>query len=192
MTIHRIGKNPNAAPSVPASRVCPIGMPYTSTATTMATAREISDATHAVTLRTPRRMNSSSRGIAATSELHAREWATGSRTCWYTSDLDVRFVACVTTGTQPAPRLNGRVLRRGLRVDGGRAVQVAKRGQPEGDEAEQQHRQRQGQERRRAVRPHRPAGRRARARAGPRRRPATPSPRPRVRAGAAGARVCMT
>ena len=27
MTIHRIGKKPNAAPSEPASRVCPIGMP---------------------------------------------------------------------------------------------------------------------------------------------------------------------
>ena len=27
MTIHRIGKNPNAAPSDPASRVCPTGMP---------------------------------------------------------------------------------------------------------------------------------------------------------------------
>ena len=50
MTIHRIGKKPNAAPSVPASSVWPIGMPYTRTATTMATASEISDATHAVTL----------------------------------------------------------------------------------------------------------------------------------------------
>ena len=27
MTIQRIGKNPNAAPSVPASSVCPIGIP---------------------------------------------------------------------------------------------------------------------------------------------------------------------
>ena len=50
MTIHRIGKKPNAAPSVPASSVCPIGMPYTRTAMTMATASDISDATHAVTL----------------------------------------------------------------------------------------------------------------------------------------------
>ena len=40
ITIQRIGKKPNAAPSDPASSVCPIGMPYTATATTMAKARD--------------------------------------------------------------------------------------------------------------------------------------------------------
>src|ERR1700730_3997979 len=51
----------------------------------IATANETSDATHAVIRSTPSITNSTSSGIAATSELHPREWATGSRTCLYTA-----------------------------------------------------------------------------------------------------------
>ena len=146
MTIHRIGKKPNAAPSVPASSVCPIGIPYTSTATTMATASDTSDATQAVTRSTPSSTNSSNRGIAATSELHARDSATGSRTCWYTSDPDVRSVACLKRVPRQRLRLTTQVLRRSLGVRGRLAVQVAQGRERERDEAEQQHRQREGKE----------------------------------------------
>src|SRR6185312_3974061 len=104
----------------------------------MATAREISDATHAVTLRTPSRTKSSSRGIAATSELHAREWATGSRTCWYTRDLDVRICGLRHSGTQ-IRALETPLRQQLLRVGDRLAVQLAKRGHEERDEAEQQH-----------------------------------------------------
>jgi hypothetical protein len=48
---------------------------------TMLTAREITDATHAVIFSTPRRTNRSRRGTAATMALHASEPATGSSTC---------------------------------------------------------------------------------------------------------------
>src|SRR3954447_13574725 len=146
MTIHRIGKKPKAAPSVPASSVWPIGIPYTSTATAMATAREISDATHAVTLKTPSMTKSSSRGIAATSELHARDWAIGSRTCWYT--LQPRCLMCGLrhTDTQTMRRLNGLLSRHGVVLLGRVSVQIAKCGKKHRDGAEQQHRQRQRQE----------------------------------------------
>ncbi len=83
MTIHRMGKKPNAAPSVPASSACPTGMPYTAMATTRDTASEINDATHAVILSAPSRTNSNSSGTAATRALQASELAIGSRTCWY-------------------------------------------------------------------------------------------------------------
>src|ERR1700750_72414 len=106
----------------------------------MAAANEISDATQAVTLKTPSRMNSRTRGIAATSELHAREWATGSRTCWYTSDLDVRICGLHHSGTQISA-LETPLRQQLLRVGDRLAVEVAKRGQKERDEAEQQHRQ---------------------------------------------------
>src|ERR1700694_275253 len=51
----------------------------------MATASEISDATHAVRRRPPSSTNNRNSGRAATRELQASEWATGSRTCWYTA-----------------------------------------------------------------------------------------------------------
>jgi hypothetical protein len=81
MTIHRMGKKPNAAPSLPANSACPTGIPYTAMATTRDTASEISDASHAVTLSAPSRMKSSSSGTAATRALQASEWWIGSRTC---------------------------------------------------------------------------------------------------------------
>ena len=54
MTIHRIGKKPNAAPSVPASRAWPTGISKSATATTSATPSEISPATQALSLSPPR------------------------------------------------------------------------------------------------------------------------------------------
>ena len=51
----------------------------------IATASDTSDAIHAVTRSTPSITNSKTSGTAATKELHARECATGSRTCWYTA-----------------------------------------------------------------------------------------------------------
>src|ERR1700760_3673869 len=50
----------------------------------MLTASDINDATHAVILSAPRRTNRRRSGIAATTALQVREWAMGSRTCWYT------------------------------------------------------------------------------------------------------------
>src|ERR1700694_555798 len=51
----------------------------------MATVSDTSDATHAVRRRPPSSTNSRSSGRAATRELQANEWATGSSTCWYTA-----------------------------------------------------------------------------------------------------------
>jgi hypothetical protein len=65
----------------------------------MLTASEISDAFHAVIFKAPSRTNNSSRGIAATTALHASEPATGSRTCWYTAHLCVVWVT--TSGVYP-------------------------------------------------------------------------------------------
>src|ERR1700712_2948640 len=113
----------------------------------MATTRDISDATHAVTLITPSSTKSSSRGIAATSELHARESATGSRTCWYTSEPRRSICGLRHTGTQTTLRLNGLFLRHDVLSWGRIAVQVTKRGEKHRDDAQQQHRQRQSQER---------------------------------------------
>src|SRR3712207_3553313 len=51
------------------------------TARTIATAREMTPASHALTLSAPRRTNSVSSGIAATSALSASDPPTGSTTC---------------------------------------------------------------------------------------------------------------
>ena len=48
MTIQRIGKKPNAAPSVPASSACPTGISKSTIATTSATPSEIRPASHAL------------------------------------------------------------------------------------------------------------------------------------------------
>jgi hypothetical protein len=79
MTIHRIGKNPKTAPSLPASAAWPSGIAYTAAAIAIATARDTTDAIQARTRNTPSMTNSAASGKAAASELHAREWATGLR-----------------------------------------------------------------------------------------------------------------
>ncbi len=82
MTIHRIGKNPKAAPSVPESSACPTGMPNNSTATSRATPSEISPASQALSRSPPSSTNSARRGMAPHSALRASEPPTGSRSCW--------------------------------------------------------------------------------------------------------------
>ncbi len=82
-TIHMIGQSPNAAPSAPASNVCPTGMEYTARAMMMATPSVITDASHAFIRNAPSRMNSVSSGSAAKIEVTPSEWETGSRTCLY-------------------------------------------------------------------------------------------------------------
>src|SRR3569833_3605252 len=83
MTIHRIGKKPNIAPSLPERRDWPTGMLYAQIATTRATAREITAAIHARIRTMPSSTNRVMSGSDATSELQASEWATGSRTWRY-------------------------------------------------------------------------------------------------------------
>lgn len=45
-TVHLIGKNPNAAPSLAASRACPAGIPNAKVVTDIATTREATPACH--------------------------------------------------------------------------------------------------------------------------------------------------
>src|ERR1700736_6269687 len=96
MTIHRIGKNPNTAPSLPASAAWPIGMLYTATAITSATASDASAAIQARRRNTPSSTNSTASGSAATSELQPSEWATGSNNCLYMvgTSLVARIFLC--------------------------------------------------------------------------------------------------
>src|SRR3954453_12341064 len=81
MTTHRIGKNPKAAPSDADSRAWPTGIRNATMARKSETAREISPASHALTLSTPSSTNSVSSGIAATRALSASDPPTGSTTC---------------------------------------------------------------------------------------------------------------
>ena len=82
MTIQRIGKKPNAAPSVADRSVWPTGMEKNTTATTMETARETSPAIQALTFSTPSSTKRVTSGIAAQRALSPSDPATGSRTCW--------------------------------------------------------------------------------------------------------------
>src|ERR1035437_9099622 len=77
MTIHRIGKNPKAAPSRPALKAWPAGIEYAKTATTRETTSETSAAFQAVIRATPSRTNSVSRGSMATSAVRASDPAQG-------------------------------------------------------------------------------------------------------------------
>src|SRR3954465_13713120 len=81
MTIQRIGKKPNAAPSVAASTACPTGISKKATATTSATAREKSPARQALILSPPSSTKMASSGNAPHSELSASESPTGGRSC---------------------------------------------------------------------------------------------------------------
>src|SRR3954471_2093508 len=81
MTIQRIGKKPNAAPSTALSRVWLTGMAKAAIATTMATARDTRPAIHALTRSTPRRTNRVTSGIAAHRAESPRDPPTGSSTC---------------------------------------------------------------------------------------------------------------
>ncbi len=85
MTIHMIGKKPNAAPSAAASPACPAGIPYTASATTMPTPSEISAAHCAFILNTPSSRNSATSGRTAKIDVTPSEWDTGSSTCLYMS-----------------------------------------------------------------------------------------------------------
>src|SRR5450631_2731502 len=87
MTIHRIGKNPKAAPSRPALRAWPAGIEYAKTATTRETTSETSAAFQAVIRATPSRTNSVSRGSMATSAVRASDPARASRTGRYMGHL---------------------------------------------------------------------------------------------------------
>src|SRR5687767_11186179 len=82
MTIQRIGKNPNAAPSVAERSVWPTGIEKNTTATTAETARETSPAIQALTFSTPSSTKRVTSGIAAHRALSPSDPATGSRTCW--------------------------------------------------------------------------------------------------------------
>ena len=82
MTIHRIGKKPNAAPSVADRSVCPTGIEKNTIATRMATARDTSPAIQALTFSTPSSTKRVTSGIAAQRALSPSDPATGSRTCW--------------------------------------------------------------------------------------------------------------
>src|SRR6478609_7545776 len=69
MTIQRIGKNPKAAPSVPARTAWLIGME-----------RAMSEASHALIRTMPSRMNNASNGSIATRAVMNSDPATASRT----------------------------------------------------------------------------------------------------------------
>src|SRR5450759_1139640 len=89
MTIHRIGKNPKAAPSTPASRAWPTGMEYATTATTTETASDTSAAFQAVIRSTPSRTNRVMRGSMATIAVRVSDPATASRCVRYMGYLVV-------------------------------------------------------------------------------------------------------
>ena len=81
-TIQMIGNNPNAAPSLAASRACPAGIPNAKMATASATTREATPACHAFQRRAPSSTNRVSSGNAATSADNASDPPTGLSTCW--------------------------------------------------------------------------------------------------------------
>ncbi len=82
MTIQRIGKKPNAAPSVPASSAWSTGIENSAIATTSATPSEISPATQAFSLSPPSSTKRASSGSAPHSALRASESPTAWRSCW--------------------------------------------------------------------------------------------------------------
>ncbi len=67
MTIHMIGKNPNAAPHDPTTSAWSTGMSKPATAITRATSSAATPEIHAVIRRTPSITNKVARGRAATS-----------------------------------------------------------------------------------------------------------------------------
>src|SRR3954465_11048913 len=96
MTIQRIGKKPNAAPSAALSRVRLTGMAKATTATTIATTRDTRPAIHALTRSTPRRTNRVTSGIAAHRAESPRDPPTGSTTC-----LNTVLTSLLTAGSEP-------------------------------------------------------------------------------------------
>jgi hypothetical protein len=80
MTIHMIGQNPKAAPSRALSVAWPTGIPYTASATMIATTRVIRDAHWALRRNTPSSRNRMSRGNAAKIDVSPSDWDTGSST----------------------------------------------------------------------------------------------------------------
>src|SRR5659263_525217 len=89
MTIHRIGKNPKTAPSMPAMEAWPTGIEYATIATTRETTSDTSAAFQAAIRRTPSRTNSVSRGSMATSAVSASDPDTASITGRYMGYLIV-------------------------------------------------------------------------------------------------------
>src|SRR5665647_2684942 len=87
MTIHRIGKNPKTAPSMPAMEAWPTGIEYATIATTKETPSDTSAAFQAAIRRTPSRTNSVSRGSMATSAVSASDPDTASITGRYMGHL---------------------------------------------------------------------------------------------------------
>lgn len=81
MTIHMIGKKPNAAPSSPLLSASPTGIRYAATATTTATAKAISEASHAFMRTTPSSTKRVSSGRIATADDSQSESATGLGSC---------------------------------------------------------------------------------------------------------------
>src|SRR3954454_24104529 len=82
MTIHRIGKKPKAAPSVPARNAWSTGIPKSTTATSSATTSEMTPASQAFRRRPPSSTNRVMRGIAPHRALRNSESPTGCRSCW--------------------------------------------------------------------------------------------------------------
>ncbi len=85
-----IGNSPKVAPSVADSSVCPTGMPYTISATSIATPSDASAAHWAFQRTPPSRTNRHISGSAAKIELSPSELETGSKSCVYTSALPHR------------------------------------------------------------------------------------------------------
>src|SRR4051812_24687047 len=81
MTIQRIGKKANAAPSAALNSVWLTGIPKAAIATTSATTRDTTPAIHALMPSTPRRTNKVISGIAAHRAESPRDPPTGSSTC---------------------------------------------------------------------------------------------------------------
>ena len=103
MTIQRIGKRPNAAPSAAMSSDCPAGTSQTTIETTMATARDTRPEIQAVTRNTPSITNNVISGSAAKTEDHPSELLTGSKTCSY---IPSPSVALATTHTHRPAGVN--------------------------------------------------------------------------------------
>src|SRR5829696_5625207 len=101
MTIHRIGKKPNAAPSVPASRACPSGIEYAKTATASATTREMMAASQARMRSTPSSTNRVAKGRAANTDVRKSEPPTESRTGLYMVQPSVETGPPTTSATDP-------------------------------------------------------------------------------------------
>jgi hypothetical protein len=81
MTIHMIGKRPNAAPSAATSRAWPTGMPHAKIPMKIDTTSEMTPAFHAAMRRPPSSTNRVMSGIAANRALSASEPPTESVVC---------------------------------------------------------------------------------------------------------------